>query len=70
MNKLKRTKIINTNNGMSIGVDILSKSDKYMKVVIDNMNVTIELHKKAPNDKNYTGHTAGMEFSTTGEEDV
>lgn len=55
---------------MTIGVDILSKSDKYMKVVIDGMDITIELHKRTPTDKNYTGHAAGMEFSTTGEEDV
>lgn len=64
----KRTKIVNTNNGMIVHADILNKSARHMKVVLDETDLTLRLNKQTEHDKNYTGTVSGLEFSSTGEE--
>jgi len=41
--------------------EILSKTDKHMKVDIKNTTMTIELHRSDLN-KPYVGYKAGLEF--------
>lgn len=70
MNNFKQTKIINISNGVSMVADILERNDRVIKVVIVDTDLIIMLYKKTPHDKNYSGFAAGIEFSTTGEENV
>ena len=50
-----------TNNGKSKEVEVLSKTDKYMKVIVEGTQIFIELFREDVNTP-YTGHTAGLEF--------
>ena len=50
-----------TNNGKKKLVEILNKTDKYMKVVLPGTQIVIELFRNDLNSE-YTGHTAGLEF--------
>jgi len=50
-----------TNNGMKKPVEVLTKTDKYMKVVLPETQIVIELFRDDLNSE-YTGHTAGLEF--------
>ena len=49
-------------NGKIKTAEVLSKTDKYMKVVIEGTTMTIELTRKDLN-KPYIGNKAGLEFS-------
>ena len=49
-------------NGMSKEADVLSRTDKYMKVVIAGTTMTIELNRSDLN-RPYIGNKAGLEFS-------
>ena len=51
-----------TNNGRTKTAEVLSQNDKYMKVVLEGTQITIELFREVVN-KPYVGHTAGLEFS-------
>jgi hypothetical protein len=48
-------------NGKTQTADILSKTDKHMKVVFDGTNTSLELHRTDLN-KPYMGRFAGLEF--------
>ncbi len=50
-----------TNNGQSQQVEVLNKTDQYMKVVLPGTQIVIELFREDLNSE-YTGHTAGQEF--------
>ena len=50
-----------TNNGKKKPVEVLTKTDKYMKVVLPGTQIVIELFRDNLNSE-YTGHTAGLEF--------
>ena len=50
-----------TSNNKSKTAEVLNKNDKYMKVVIQGTQITLELFRQDVN-KPYTGHTAGLEF--------
>jgi hypothetical protein len=54
--------ILCLNNDKSKPAEVLSKSDKYMKVVLQGTQITIELSRTDLN-KPYVGRTAGLEFS-------
>lgn len=54
--------ILCLNNDKSRTAEVLSKSDKYMKVVLQGTQITIELSRQDLN-KPYVGRTAGLEFS-------
>ena len=49
-------------NGKTKTAEVLSKTDKYMKVVIEGTTMTIELTRKDLN-KPYIGNKAGLEFT-------
>ena len=51
-----------TDNGKTKTADILSKSDKYLKVVVEGTTMTIELSRSDLN-KPYVGNKAGLEFT-------
>ena len=50
-----------TNNGKTKTAEVLNKSDKYMKVVVEGTQIAIEMFRQDVN-KSYIGHTAGLEF--------
>lgn len=51
-----------TDNGKTKTADVLSKSDKYLKVVVEGTTMTIELSRSDVN-KPYIGTKAGLEFT-------
>ena len=51
-----------TNNGKTKKAEVLNQNDKYMKVVLEGTQITIELFREDVN-KPYVGHTAGLKFS-------
>lgn len=50
-----------TDNDKIKTAEVLSKSDKYMKVVFEGTEMTLELIRKDLN-KPYVGNKAGLEF--------
>ncbi len=59
---METIKITCTNNGKTKMAEVLAKNDKFVKVVLEGTQITIELHRKDVN-KAYVGHTAGLEFT-------
>jgi len=59
---MEQIQITCTENGLVKTADVLSQSDKYMKVVVDGTQIAIELYRSDVN-KPYIGHTAGLEFT-------
>ena len=50
-----------TNNGKTKDAEIIQQNDKYMKVVIEGTQITIELFREDVN-MSYIGHKSGLEF--------
>ena len=50
-----------TNNGKTKTAEVLQHNDKYIKVVVEGTQITIEMFRQDVN-KPYIGHTAGLEF--------
>ena len=50
-----------TNNGKTKTAEVLNQNDKYMKVVLEGTQITLELFRESLN-KPYVGYTAGLEF--------
>ena len=50
-----------TNNDRTKEAEVLERNDKYMKVILEGTQITIEVFRQDVN-KAYTGHTAGLEF--------
>jgi len=48
-------------NGKSKIAEVLTRNDKYIKVVLEGTQITIELHRTDLN-RAYVGRTAGLEF--------
>ena len=59
---MENIEIYCTDNGKTKMAEVLSKTDKYMKVVFEGTQIAIELHRIDVN-KPYIGHTAGLEFT-------
>ena len=59
---MDKIEITCTNNGKTKTADILFRSDKHLKVAIEDTQITIEMHRHDLN-KPYIGHTAGLEFT-------
>ena len=59
---MEKIQIRCTENGKIKTADVLSKNDKYMKVVFEETTITLELFRRDVN-KPYIGHTAGLEFT-------
>ena len=51
-----------TENGKTKTADVLSRNDKYLKVVVEGTQLAIEMYRRDVN-KPYIGHTAGLEFT-------
>ena len=51
-----------TDNGKVKSAEILSRSDKYLKVVFVGTQITIELFRRDVN-KPYIGNKSGLEFT-------
>ena len=59
---MEKINITCTNNDKSKLAEILQNNDKYLKVVLEGTQITIELFRESLN-KPYVGHTAGLEFT-------
>lgn len=65
---MDRTTITCSETGINAPADILEKRDRFLKVVMIAMTgLPISLHKRDPHDAFYVGNAAGMEFTSTGE---
>ena len=51
-----------TNNGKTKDAEVLQQNDKYLKVVVEGTQITIEMFRQDVNIP-YKGHTAGLEFT-------
>jgi hypothetical protein len=51
-----------TNNGKTKNAEVLQHNDKYIKVVVEGTQITIEMFRQDVN-KPYIGHTGGLEFT-------
>ena len=59
---MDKVNIICTNNGKTKTADVLSHTDKHMKVVVKGTQIAIDMHRTSINNP-YVGHTAGLEFT-------
>ena len=59
---MDKIEITCTNNGKTKTADVIFRSDKHLKVAIEDTQITIEMHRQDLN-KPYIGHTAGLEFT-------
>ena len=53
--------IVCTNNGITQPADIISETERHLKVVINGSDIVLELHREATN-KPYVGHAVGLSF--------
>ena len=58
---METIKITCTKNGKTKMAEVLNQNDKYIKVVLEGTQISIEMFRDTVN-KPYTGHTAGLEF--------
>lgn len=65
---MKRTTVTCTDTDGSVGADILSRSDRTLKVALDGTSLTLVLKKRDPSHRYYVGSRNGLEFTSTGEE--
>ena len=59
---MEKIEITCTNNGKSKIAEVLQQNDKYLKVVVEGTQITIEMFRQDVNIP-YKGHTAGLEFT-------
>ena len=59
---MDQVEILCTENGKIKTADVLSRNDKYLKVVIEGTQITIELFRNDVN-KPYIGRKSGLEFT-------
>ena len=59
---MDQVEITCTENGKSKMAEILSKNDKYMKVVFEETTITLELFRTDVN-RPYVGQKSGLEFT-------
>ena len=58
---MERIKIVCTNNGITQPADIISETERHIKVVINGTDIVLELHRESAN-KPYIGHAVGLNF--------
>lgn len=58
---MEQIELICIDNGKSKTADVLSRTDRYLKVAVVGTTMTIELHRTDVN-KPYVGTKAGLEF--------
>ena len=59
---MEKIQIRCTENGKIKNADVLSRNDKYLKVVVEETTIAIELFRSDVN-KPYIGHKSGLEFT-------
>jgi len=59
---MEKITITCSDNGKTKTADVLSHSDKYLKVVVEGTTMTIEMFRSDLN-KPYVGTKAGLEFT-------
>ncbi len=64
---MDKTTVTSTDSDLTVEADILNKSDRHLKVVIDGSNEPIDLYKDTPSARIYVGYLFGMEFTSTGD---
>lgn len=62
---MEKVKISCTQTGVTIGADVLKRSDRSMRVVLDNTDLTLNLSRVDARSP-YVGYHAGLEFTTNG----
>lgn len=62
---METCKVTNTNNGNTVLADILQRSDKRLRVVLQGTNMTLTMTRDDTR-RPYVGQAAGLEFTTMG----
>lgn len=62
---MEKVKITNTNTGKTVSADVLNRSDKSLRVVLQGTMITLNL-TRSDLRRPYIGHMNGMEFSSAG----
>lgn len=62
---METCKVINTNNGNTVLADILQRSDKRIRVVLQGTNMTLTMTRDDTR-RPYVGSAAGLEFTSMG----
>ena len=58
-------KVTNTNNGRTVAADILQRSDKRIRVVLQGTDMTITMTREDTR-RPYVGRASGLEFTSMG----
>jgi|TARA_B100000035_G_C20829875_1_gene478187 hypothetical protein len=58
---MEKIEVVCTNNGKTKFAEILNQNDKYIKVILEGTQISIEMFRDTVNTP-YTGRTAGLEF--------
>ena len=64
---MDRTTVTCTDTDVTVKADVLTRSDRFIKVVLDGSNEPIELYKDTPTARVYVGHIFGMEVTSEGD---
>lgn len=59
---MEQIKITCENNGKTKVSEVLTKTDKYLKVVVEGTQLTIEMFREDVNNP-YIGHKSGLKFT-------
>ncbi len=62
---MEKVNITCTQTGVTIGADVLKRSDRSMRVVLDGTNITLNLSRVDARTP-YIGNHVGLEFTTNG----
>lgn len=62
----EKTTVTCTDTDKTVGADILAKSDRQLKVALDETDITITLFKQTPTQRLYVGKKLGLEFTSAG----
>ena len=62
---MEKVKVTCTQTNVTLGADVLRRSDKSMRVALDGTQLTLNLNRTDARDP-YKGNHAGLEFTSRG----
>lgn len=62
---MEKVKITCSQTGVTVGADVLNRSDRSMRVALDGTNITLNL-SRVDKSTPYVGNHVGLEFTCNG----
>lgn len=62
---MEKVKITCTQTGVTVGADVLERSNRRIRVALDNTDITLNLNR-VDGSTPYIGNHVGLEFTTNG----